>query len=352
MNSKIRKILSIIKENGLDGVFFSSSSNISYLTDYPSRDSLLLVTRKKIYFLTDFRYAQEAKKRLKDVEVMVSPNSIYKRLFECCKKLKLKKIGFEDSYLSVDEYSRLKNELGKGVALVAVANFAEGLREIKGADEIKKLRAAVSITLKAIDYVKDFIAPGIKELEIAGELQRFIRQEGSSGSAFDIIVACGANSAYPHHLTSSRRVKSNEPVLIDIGVDYFGYKSDLTRVLVSGKINSYARRVYDIVAAAGRLAVAKIKPGVRASQIDAAARRYITKKGFGSYFGHALGHGVGLEVHEGPRISKQNNALVKAGMVFTIEPAIYLPGKFGIRIEDMVLVTPKGCEVLSGAFDK
>jgi Xaa-Pro aminopeptidase len=204
----------------------------------------------------------------------------------------------------------------------------------------------------ALEFIKDFISVGRTEIEIAAELERFIRYNGASRSAFDIIVASGQNSSFPHHLTSQKKIKNNEPVLIDIGVDYLGYKSDLTRVFFLGKINSCLKRIYDIVVEAQNRAIKKIKPGVNISSIDAAARQYIAHQGFGSYFGHNLGHGVGIEVHEKPYISDKENGVLVPGMVLTVEPAIYLPNRFGIRVEDEILVTQKRCEVLSGALNK
>jgi len=178
---------------------------------------------------------------------------------------------------------------------------------------------------------------------VVAELERFIRYRGAANSAFEIIVAGGANSAFAHHIPGARKLRDRQNVLIDIGVDVCGYKSDLTRVFFLGKINSLTRRIFDIVRVAQDRAIARIRPGVVASYVDSASREFITKKGYGKYFGHNLGHGVGLEVHEAPHISPRSQEILRPGMVFTVEPAIYLPGKFGIRIEDMVLVTDKGC---------
>jgi Xaa-Pro aminopeptidase len=186
---------------------------------------------------------------------------------------------------------------------------------------------------------------------VAGELERFLRLSGASKASFDIIVASGPNSSFPHHRTGERVIRNNEPVLVDVGADYLGYKSDLTRVFFSGKINILYRNIQEIVFKARDLAIRGIKPGKLAKDIDGLARSYIAKKGYGKYFVHSLGHGVGLEVHEGPRLSSKSGNILKAGMVLTVEPAIYIPDKFGSRVEDMVIVTRKGCEVLSGILD-
>ena len=206
--------------------------------------------------------------------------------------------------------------------------------------------------MDALRYIREFLSCGRSELEIAAELERFIRYHGAQSASFDIIVASGINSSYPHHLTSPKKLKSGESLVIDMGVNYRGYKSDLTRVFFLGKITLLVRRIYDIVRNAQQKAIARIKPGSSIREVDEAARSYIAQKGYGRYFGHNLGHGIGLEVHEAPKISSRQEGRLKEGMVFTIEPGIYLPGKFGIRIEDLVLVTKKGCEVLSGSLDK
>ena len=204
----------------------------------------------------------------------------------------------------------------------------------------------------ALKHIQQFIVPGAREIEIVAELERFIRYQGARASAFDIIVASGPNSSQPHHLSGVRKLKNNEPVLIDLGVDYQGYKSDLTRVLFLGKINILVRKVYDIVLKAQELAIKRIRPGAEMAEIDRVARDYIASQGYGAYFTHNLGHGFGLEVHEAPHLSGKEASAIKPKMTFTVEPGIYLPGKFGIRIEDMVLITTTGCEVISGAVHK
>jgi len=192
----------------------------------------------------------------------------------------------------------------------------------------------------------------MKEVEIVAELERFMRYAGARAEAFDLIVASGPNSSQPHHLSGNRKLRNNEPVLIDLGVEYEGYKSDLTRVFFLGKINILARKAYKAVLEAQDLAIKMVKPGVKLAEIDKVARDYLAKNGYAGRFGHNLGHGFGLEVHEEPRIGPHSQGLTEPGMVFTVEPGVYLPGKFGIRIEDMVLVTGKGCEVLSGSLHK
>ena len=220
--------------------------------------------------------------------------------------------------------------------------MVEELRQTKDSDEIAKIKSACRITRSALKFAQKYLAPGKKEIEVVGDLERFIRYHGGSDSAFEIIVAGGPNSALPHHIPGNRKLRSGEPVLIDIGVDIDGYKSDLTRVFFLGRINVRVRQVYDIVLSAQKRALEEIRPGIAAQRVDNAGRKFIADNGFGEFFGHSFGHGVGLEVHEEPHISPKSQEILKPGMVFTLEPAIYLPGEFGIRIEDMVEVRENG----------
>ncbi len=353
MASRINNLFVKLNQENLDGLVVSSQPNITYLTRFISRDAYLLVSQKENIYFTDSRYIEAAKFCLKGAVVIKKINgSVFKIIADACRNLRLKRVGFEERDLPYAEYKKIKEDLGRFIRLVPTHNLVEELRQIKAKTELEKIKKATQITIKALEFIKNFISAGKKEIEIAAELQRFIRYNGASGSAFEIIVASGPNSSFPHHLASQRKIKNNEPVLVDIGIDYLGYKSDLTRVFFLGKINTLARSIYDIVSKAKELAITHVKPGVCVSKIDALARQYITKRGYGGFFGHNLGHGIGLEVHELPPISGGEDNQLKAGMVFTIEPAIYLPNKFGIRLEDMVLVTPKGCEVISGALHK
>jgi Xaa-Pro aminopeptidase len=348
MNPQIRTVYAKLKQHHLDGVVIFSPANISYLTGYRSRDSYLLLSGRHKVYITDSRYTQEAEEHLAgSMSIHQLKNSFAQDLSALCADLKIKRLGFEEKHLFYSEYRRILQSLGQRVALVPLQGWVEELRQVKDADELKKIKKAVAIASAALESIAGAIVPGKRELEIAAELERFIRFQGASMASFDIIVASGPNAAFPHHVTGSRKIKRGEPVLIDMGADYLGYKSDLTRVFFSGKITLLARRVYDIVRQAQQLAFGMIKPGVKASEVDARARGYIAAQGYGAFFGHNLGHGVGLETHEAPALSPKATVELKPGMVITVEPGIYLPGKFGIRIEDMGVVTANGCEILS-----
>jgi Xaa-Pro aminopeptidase len=353
VNSRLKSIHSTLKQRGLDGLLVSLPANISYLTESLSRDSYLLVSLKESIYFTDSRYTEEAKVFLKDnVKLKECNGFVFKHIAEAVLSLELRRIGFEERYLPFAEFTKIKEYSREKFNLIPTHSLIEDKRQLKDAQEIKKLRKAAKITALALEHIKQFLVPGVKEIEIVAELERFIRYQGARASAFDIIVASGPNSSQPHHLSGQRKLKDNEPILIDLGVDYQGYKSDLTRVLFLGKINVLVRQVYDIVLKAQELAIKRIRPGAEMAEIDRVAREYIAAQGYGGYFTHNLGHGFGLEIHEAPHISGREASAIKPGMTFTVEPGIYLPGKFGIRIEDMVLITTNGCEVISGAVHK
>jgi Xaa-Pro aminopeptidase len=352
MKKNISLVYDKLKAADLDALIISSSHNISFLTGYQSRDSFLLLSGKEKTYLTDSRYTGEARKRLRGYTVRETKGGLAAALLELSRVFKLKRIGFEEKYTNYAAYKYLKKIFKSTVVLVGVPSWVEELRQVKTPEELKEMKKAVQITAAAFAYIKKFIKTGKKELEIAGELERFIRYNGASAASFDIIVAAGENSSFPHHLTSARVIKRDEPVLIDMGIERNGFKSDLTRVFFSGKINSLEKEVYGVVREAQERALRNIKPGIPVSEIDAAARRYITERGYGKNFLHSLGHGIGLEVHEAPAISEKNKEILKPGMVFTIEPGIYIAGSFGIRIEDMVAVTRNGAEVLSKDLPK
>ena len=335
----------------LDGFLVSSEANVSYLTGYQARDSYLLASKKEACFITDFRYREEAEKNIQGLKVFQYKN-LFRDIAGLTRKFKIRRLGFESRDLNFAEYARIKGYLGPRVKLIDTFNVIEALRQIKAPQELKHIKEAIRITVLALKFLKKYLKPGMSELRVQGEIERFIRYQGARASAFSIIVASGPNSSFPHAVISERKIRADEPLLIDLGVEVQGYKSDLTRVFFLGKISSVQRKIYKIIQGAQAQAIEAVKPGIQVSRLDFAARSYIASAGYGKYFGHNLGHGVGLEVHEEPAISAKNKSQLKEGMVFTIEPGIYLPGRFGLRLEDMVLVTKKGFEVLSGAIDK
>ena len=352
MNPRLTKLKSILAKEGLDGLFVNNPANVSYLSNFRISESYLLISAKGNFFITDFRYFQEAKDSVKGFSFVRIKSSIFTTLADLANSFHIKTLGFESKSLIFAEHSKISEQLLDKINFDPTFNLVEGLRQIKDIDELKKIKQAISITKEAFKFIKRAAKPGVKETDLVAELERFIRLKGASASAFELIVASGPDSAFPHARPRPEPIAPNTPLVIDMGVDFKGYKSDLTRTMFLGKITLLFKKSYDIVRRAQGLAIASIKPGVRADHVDRMVRDFIIKRCGSDLLGHSLGHGVGLEVHEAPSISSRSKNVLKEGMVFTIEPAIYLKGKFGIRIEDMVLVTKEGCEVLSDNRDK
>ncbi len=354
MNPRLQKILKIVKGQRLDALILFSPANISYLTRYRSRDSYLIVSSSGVFYLTDSRYTQEARRVLEPgiKVVQISKEGALKTIAALCRRERIRIAGFEGRYIAFTVYKTLEAVCLDYTRLISVQGLVEGLRLVKDGTEVKKIEEATRVACEAMRFIAPLVTPGKSELELAAEIEHFIRYRGASNASFDIIVGSGPNSSFPHHVTGYRRIREGEPVLIDMGADIDGYKSDLTRVFFSGKINPLVRRVYDIVRTAQGMAIRAIKPGVNTAKIDKIARKYLKRYGYDRLFVHNLGHGVGLEIHEAPSLSGRSEDILRAGMVITVEPGVYFPGKFGIRIEDMVLVTQKGCRVLSTDLDK
>ncbi len=346
MSSRIKKLVTSFQKNNIDALLITNDTNIRYLTHFKAQESWLFVTPKKTYYITDFRYITEAKEGLKGVTVKQYSKTLYDTVFELAKVCQVKRIGFDERHVTLASFKNFKKRTPKGFKLCAANNLVESLREIKELSEIKLIRKALAIHEQAYKLLKRIVKPGKKESEILESLERFIRVN-NVGFSFDPIVASGPNSCLPHAQVTSRKFRANDVVLVDMGIDFSGYKSDLTRMFFLGKIPNLVNEVNEKVFKAQRLAIEKIKSGATISEVDQAARGYLDKHKLAKYFGHALGHGVGLDIHEDPRMSHNNTATLKPGMIITVEPAVYIPKKFGIRIEDMVLVTKNGCEVIS-----
>jgi len=348
--NKIKKIRSFLKKRRLDALLVTRGVNIGYLSNSLIQDSSLLLTKNKNIILTDFRYIAEAKK-IKGFGLQQIDTSFMETLKFLVKTMRLKRIGFEGRGLSYNAYSKIKRHL-TGIKLVEAGYLLEEMRMIKERDELKRIEKAVRITKLTFSYIRHILKVGITEIDLAKKIDIFIKTHSLEGNAFPTIVASGPNSAKPHAEATNRKLRQGEPIIVDLGVRYSGYNSDLTRTFTLGKINPKFYHIYSIVKTAQERAISAIKPGRSISQVDGVARRFIAEAGFGEQFGHALGHGVGREVHESPKISKVAKKHFLPNMVFTVEPAIYIPGWGGIRIEDMALVTQKGCKVLTYDIDK
>lgn len=342
--TQLRKLMAAQQ---IDGLIVAGDINATYLARYPVSESWLFITTKKAYYITDFRYIHEIKANVKGFTPIQYTGSFFRTLSELVEKHQVVRLGINENHWNVVRYKRLKKECPKGVKICAANDMVESLREIKTNEEVQAIRDGLKIHHLALKYLKRVIKPGVTEEYVFEKLQAFIRRHKVSFS-FPPIVASGPNSSYPHAHVTTRKIRNNEPVLIDMGVCLDGYMTDLTRMFFLGKISNLVLETEAHVREAQRRAIASIRPGVSIAEVDLKARKYLESKNLAKYFGHSLGHGVGLEIHEGPRLHHTIKGTLKPGMVVTIEPGVYRAGDFGIRLEEMVLVTETGCEVLSG----
>lgn len=346
MNPYLRSFVSTFADLQIDAFLVTNTANIRYLTGYNAEAAWLLVTPQKAYYLTDGRFTLEARGRLKGIPVKEATHPFLEPIQRILCKSKSRVLAFDENAMSVATFKKVEAGLPKGIQLKACNRIVEGIRQVKSQEEILKIKAALKINLAMMDFAGSILRPGMTEQQVVNKLADFVLAN-KAGFSFDSIIASGPNSAFPHARVTDRKLREGEPVLVDAGIDLNGYKSDLTRMFFLGKMPVSFRNIRDAVATAQAVAIEKVRPGIKAGEIDLAARKSLEKKGLARYFNHSLGHGVGLEVHEDPRISSKSGTVLESGMIFTVEPGVYLAGKFGVRIEDMVLVTENGHEVIS-----
>ena len=351
MNTRLQKLVEDFpRHKNIDALLIVNDSNIRYLTQFPASESWLLVTKSKAIYITDSRYILEARQGLKGIVVKQYSHMPCMTLSELCKQYKIKRLGFDELHTSFALWKKLKEFCPRNSKLIPATGLVEILREINDEGEILQIRNCLKLHFKAIDFMKKVVKPGISERQVAIKLEGFVKSHGAEFS-FSPIIASGPNSCYPHAKATDRIIRNNEPVLLDFGIDINGYKSDLTRNFFLGRITPRVKQVFEALTLAQREAISLIKPGVNASIVDAQARKVLRKYSLAKYFGHSLGHGVGLDIHETPRLSAKSTSILEPGMIITVEPGVYIPNQFGIRVEDMVLVTKEGCEVLSGYYN-
>ncbi len=335
-----------IDSEKIGALVISNVPNVSYISGFTGDDSLALVTGDRKYLITDFRYVEQVEQECPGWTIIQHTKGSWAAAADVLKRNRVRKAGFESAHLSHRNWRLLASET-KRIKLAPTVAAVEKLREIKDADEVKAMRSALKAQQTAFEKMKQWVRPGMTECHVARQLEHLMGMEGSEKPSFETIVAAGPRGSLPHAHPTQRVAHKGDALLIDWGARRFSYNSDLTRVLHFGKVSTKFERIYDVVKQAQALAIAAVKPGMKLGELDAVARDYISARGFGSRFGHSLGHGIGLEVHERPAVRRGNEERVLPGMVFTVEPGIYIPGWGGVRIEDMVLVTETGARVLS-----
>jgi Xaa-Pro aminopeptidase len=339
------QIQAIVGEKSLEGILFFSPENIRYLTGFSGSEGYLLIGKDANLLLVDSRYITQAQEETHDCRIVLLNKGI-KSVATQISDLGLKRLGFEAQHISVALFGQLQENL-QDIDMVPIKDEFERLRGLKSDEEILLIQQAVQVAEDAWKKILGMIKQGTREDELALELEYRMKKGGAEAVAFDIIVAAGPRTALPHAQPTTRPIEEGDFVLFDFGARYQGYCSDESCTVVAGQATEEEKHIYSIVKDAHDKAIEQVKPGVKLAEIDAAARDYINQAGHGEHFGHGTGHGVGLAVHEWPTVGKDSRDVAEAGMVFTIEPGIYIPEWGGVRIEDMVLVTPDGCEVLT-----
>jgi len=341
MSERLLKLRQKLAEKELDGILISQPENRRYLSGFDGSAGLLLITGSESLLATDFRYTAQARGQSPDFQVVQTKGELQEWFPGLVSDPKLRRLGFEAEHLSFATHQRMieaAKAQSSQIQFVPVQDLVEQIRAIKEARELELIAEAVKLADQALEHISNFIRPGMKEKEVSGEVERFLRENGSESLPFETIVASGPRSALPHAKPTERPIQTGEPIVVDIGARLEGYCSDLTRTFYLGDADSTFARVYDIVLGAQFVALATLEAGMSGEQADRLARTVIEEAGYGTDFGHSLGHGVGLAPHEEPRLAPKASGKLSDSMVFTIEPGIYIVGWGGVRIEDMVVL--------------
>ncbi|MFJ6411574.1 Xaa-Pro dipeptidase [Terribacillus saccharophilus] len=342
---KIEKLRALMEKKKLDAFIVTSAQNRRYISGFTGSAGLLIITKSKQLFITDFRYMEQATEQAPDFEIIEHKQSIIQEAAAQLLKEGAQQAGFEHEDVTFALYQQFQNAVHAD--LIPASGLIEELRLIKSEAELAIMKTAAEIADAAYTHILTFVKPGMKEIEVSNELEFFMRKQGATQSSFDTIVASGYRSALPHGVASDKEIQKGELVTLDYGALYNGYCSDITRTFAVGEISDKLREIYDIVLEANLRGVAGVKPGITGKEADALTRDYINEKGYGQYFGHSTGHGLGMDVHESPALSFRSDTVLKPGMVVTVEPGIYIPEVGGCRIEDDLVLTADGSERLT-----
>jgi len=349
--NRIKKVRQAAAAKEIEAVLISQPENQYYLSGFDG-EGYLLITPQQTLLATDFRYIEQAKQQAPNWELFQITGSITDWLPRFIADLNIASLGFEAGNVTLATYRKMVKALDESqpaLNLIPLEALVESIRAIKEPEEIEFITIAAEISDSAFEYIEDIIRPGMSEEDIAWQIEKYMRDEGSQTMPFDVMVASGPNAALPHAKPTPRTINTGEPIIIDIGAKFEGYASDLSRTICLGTPDDTLNKIYEIVLTAQLTAIDKIRHGMTGNEIDRIARTIIGQAGFGEAFGHGLGHGVGLAIHEHPTISKISAETISDNMVFTIEPGIYLPGWGGVRIEDLILIENGKAKVISKA---
>ena len=349
--NRFQKIADRLEQHGLDAMLLNGEANRFYASGFHSTgtDGVALVTRRKNYYFTDSRYMEAAQRRVQGAVIQQTRmgRGYGVLLQEVIAAEDLKCVGFEDAYMTVQEYEHYRKVLS--CDLKPAASLMTELRAVKDAEEVACMVAAQRIAERALEAILQELRPGVTEREIAARLQYLMLHFGAENMSFDPIVVSGPNGSLPHGVPSDKEIQSGEFVTMDFGCIYRGYCSDMTRTVAIGSVTEEMRAVYETVLSAQKAGIAAARAGMTGKEVDGAARAVIEQAGYGAYFGHSFGHSLGVEIHESPNASPANDRPLPAGAVISAEPGIYLPGKLGVRIEDVIVLAESGCENITKA---
>lgn len=345
MNVRITNIQKQLHNYGIDGLLITKKENRQYATNFTGSAGVVLIAAHKAIFITDFRYVDQAKTEIKATEIIMHKGNLEEEVANQVSKLNIQKLGIEDNNMTLQQFKKLQKYIH--TEMVPVCEIIEDIRLIKDTSEIETMKIAATIADEAFHHIVTFLKPGISETDVRDELEFFMRKKGATSSSFQIIVASGVRSSLPHGVASNKIIERGDIVTLDFGALYDGYCSDITRTVAIGEPSEEFQKIYNVVREALKRGTEAIKPGETAKSIDDITRNYITEHGYGQYFGHSTGHGLGLEIHEPLRLSQESKATLQEGMVVTVEPGIYIPNWGGCRIEDDIVITKDGYDVIT-----
>ncbi|WP_028610424.1 M24 family metallopeptidase [Paenibacillus harenae] len=347
-NDRVKRLRQLLEEQGFEAILVGSGHNRRYLSGFTGSSGMVLITPSESYLLTDFRYRTQAPKQAAGFQIVEHGPSPIDNVRELLEQNKLAKLAFEQDHVVYGEFASWTKAL-PGISLEPASGLIERLRMIKEESELQIMQEAADLADATFQHILKLIRTGVRETDIALEMEVYMRSHGAISSSFDTIVASGERSALPHGVASDRLIGTNEFVKLDFGAYYKGYCSDLTRTVVVGTPTEKHLEIYNIVLEAQLHALEHIKPGMSGREADALARDVIAKYGYGDLFGHGTGHGLGMEIHEAPRLSKLSDTILTPGMTVTVEPGIYVPGFGGVRIEDDIVITESGIKILTSS---
>ncbi|MGN7407909.1 M24 family metallopeptidase [Sporosarcina sp. SAFN-010] len=344
--SKLDHLRTTLRTKQLDAIIVTNDQNRRYLTGFTGSAGTVVVTQTNAFLLVDFRYTQQAVDQSEDFEVReIDRKYLYETIQQLLDAESIQAVGFEQHHVTYYVYQQMTNKIS--AKLHPLANSVEDLRMIKTAKEIELIKKAAVISDNAFTHILNFIKPGVKEIEIANELDFHMRKNGASGAAFDMIIASGQRSALPHGVASEKVIEAGDMITLDFGAYYMGYRSDMTRTVAVGEPPEKLKEVYQIVHESLQRALDNMKAGIMGKEVDGYTRDFIKEKGYGDNYGHGVGHGIGLDIHENIFMSTVSEDILEENMVLTVEPGIYIPGLGGVRIEDDVIITTDGVEIIT-----